>query len=284
MKKLAFLTLSLMLSSCTITMNAWDEDADYTSEKFSESAGTESRLDANIELNAGHLAIQAAPPSELYTLDVYFNKNAFSPHTELRREEDSAFLTFDLKGEGKFSRNIGKTRVDLSLNPDVPLTLRAQTGVSETEIDLSGMTVEELNIEAGVGETRLNMATPNRTTCREVRIQSGVGAFEATGLGNLGFHDLRFEGGVGGAILDFSGEWPAQAEILIQVGVGGVEVRLPRHVGARLTTSKSFLSGVDISGFVKKGSTYYSENYDQAEPKLDIEVRAGIGGVQVRWL
>lgn len=280
----ALILLTGSQSSCITTLDALDREASYTSYKASEPRGSEQRLTARVELNAGHLAIQAAPDAQLYEVDVYYDENSLEPKLQLDRQGDQADVRFELSGEGKQIRDVGKTRMNLSLNPSTALSLQTRTGISESEIDLSGMTVEEVEIEAGVGEMALSMLSRNQMVCREVSIRSGVGEFKATGLGNFRVNRLHFQGGVGGALLDFSGDWEEVAEVLVEVGVGGVQIRLPRNLGVELRATKSFLSGIDVSGFRQEGEVYYSDNYEQAQSKLKLEVRAGIGGVQIGWL
>ena len=222
--------------------------------------------------------------ADLYEVDLYYNEAAFEPRIKLSRQREVARFDFELSGEGKWTRKIGKTRASFRFSPEKILRLEARTGVGESQIDLSGMKIEALDVEAGVGETRLSMLTPNEISCDLVSIENGVGALHATGLGNLGFRRLFFRGGVGAAVLDLSGSWKQEAEVEIDVGVGGVEIRLPRNLGAEVKMSKSFLSGIDLSGFRKEGNTYFSDNMDRVDKVIRIRIRAGVGGVEIDWI
>ena len=107
---------------------------------------------------------------------------------------------------------------------------------------------------------------------------------EAVGLGNLNFRELEFEGGVGGADLDFTGQWKQDAQVRIQVGVGGVSVRMPRDLGVEVDAEKNFLSGIHLDGFVKRNYHYYSENYDTAKVRVFMRVTTGVGGFRINWV
>jgi hypothetical protein len=104
------------------------------------------------------------------------------------------------------------------------------------------------------------------------------------GLGNFNFHKLDFRGGVGESTLDFSGEWQTQGSVDIEVGVGGILIKLPRDIGAELRISKGFFSNYDIEGFVKRGDTFYSDNLEKVGKVLKLNIRSGIGEVSVRWI
>jgi hypothetical protein len=264
MKKITLVSTLLLATSCAISIDDWVDEGNYTHYESSEPAGDETSLEAFIDFGVGELAIQAGDTSQLYQLDAKYNQDAFEPQLDLSREGDVARLRFELSGGGKLSKRIGQNRLDLRLNPDVPLRLTARTGVTETEIDLSGLAVEGLDLQAGVGETTVSMLSANRTGCGSVKVENGVGALNLTGLGNLNFEAFRFTGGVGAAILDFSGDWEREGSVSIQVGVGGVEVLLPRDLGVELRVSKSFLSGINVTGFRKQDEVYYSDNLEQS--------------------
>jgi hypothetical protein len=273
----------LFCSSCFM-INMEDGEVRYASLNREEPKQSEQAVVAEVELGIGRLEVEAAQPSQAYELDLNYNEAAFEPIIDFVREGDNALFRFRLSGEGRVSRRMGKTRLNLRLNPDTPLDLRARTGVGESSIDLSGMSVQALKVESGVGETRVSMLSPNQDRCRRLQINNGVGALEVTGLGNFGFERFDFRGGVGGSKLEFSGEWRETGRVEIEVGVGGVEILLPRDVGAEINATKSFLSGMNFPDFRKEGDTYYSNNIDRVSKVIRMRIRAGIGGVEVRWI
>jgi predicted membrane protein len=172
----------------------------------------------------------------------------------------------------------------LNFSDNLPLSLHLNSGVGNTRLALTGMKVTSLSLESGVGEARLSMYEPNDVACDSIRVKNGVGHMSAVGLGNLNFHDFEFEGGVGGATLDFSGNWKQDANVRIQVGVGGVRVLLPRDIGVRVDAEKNFLSGIHLEDFTSRDSVHYSDNYDKARIRVSFRVITGIGGFRVSWL
>ncbi len=272
----------LALASCSCVMVGNWGKIEYADFKSSEAAQGEERIEARIELGVGQMRIEPGSASETYDLELRYNEAAFKPDLDFHRQGTTAVLNFDLEGKGRRNRT-GNNELNLRLNPDAVLELTGMTGVGENEIDLSGMKVESLRLNAGVGETTLSMLSANPVRCKRVELKNGVGGFEARGLGNLNFEELRFEGGVGGAELDFSGDWKQSGDISIAVGVGGIEVYLPREVGFEVRASKSFLSGLSIRGFKKQGNLYRSDNYDEAQKHANIRIKAGIGGIDIRW-
>jgi hypothetical protein len=271
---------SLFVSSCDIA----EFEGQTTSLHKSVPVAGEDLLEVDIDVPVGKLEIEAGTPTDLYAFDLDYNERAFTPEFNFQKRGSTGVFTFRLSGEGKHVRRMGKNRLNLRLNPNVPIMLRTKNGVGESEIDLGGLQIRELNLDNGVGQTNISMLTPNKISCDLVDIRNGVGALKMIGLGNLACKQFRFQGGVGGSELDFSGDWREESDIEIEVGVGGVELRVPRSIGAEVKASKSFMSGVDLPEFQKRGDTYISYNVDRVSKVLRMRINAGIGGVELKWL
>lgn len=286
MKKTIFIIAVLLpLSACVSGLEQWvNEDVKYSNFQKSEKYQGQKELDATVELGVGEMRVQAGDPATLYDLDLRYNAASFKPKVESHVEGDRAYLNFSMQGEGRSWRKYGKTRLDLSLNPGAALKLEARTGVGDSQIDLSGMKLDSVRLDSGVGSTKLSMLSPNPIDCRRVRVRSGVGDLKVIGLGNFRFENFEFQGGVGGATLDFSGDWETVGDVNIEVGVGGVEIKLPRDIGAEIHASKNFLSGFDFKDFTKDGNIYRSNNIDRVKKVLHFRIDSGIGGVEIRWM
>ncbi len=282
----AVMILTATSIGCAMSFDGLVEDAHYVDTTLSENQGNEQAMSARVELKVGELQIEPGQPGKAYEVDLHYNDKAFKPDVSFNRGENgTAALRVGLEGEGHSWGNVGDNSIRLRLNPDTPLALRANTGVGESTIDLSGMSVTSVELQAGVGETKLTMLEPNQSECRHMEISTGVGAFSLTGLGNFNCQQMRFRGGVGGSELELSGDWETVGEIEVDVGVGGIEIRLPRDVGAEIRMSEGLFSELNVpSGFTREGDTYYSDNRDRVQKTLKMRVQAGIGGVEVKWM
>ncbi len=242
----------------------------------------ETRLEAEVHLEVGHLMIDQGDPSNLYEAELSFDGGVVEPRLDLQRRGDQARLECNVR-QGWLDGS-PDSRLYLRLNPMVELDLVTQTGVGESRIDLTGLSTHSLSLSNGVGETTLSMLKPNRIQCERVTIDSGIGSLNVIGLGNFGFKEFAFSGGVGTAKLDFSGEWSQDGNVGIDVGIGSLELRIPSDVGAEIRTEGGFLSKCCRSGFTKKGDTYYSDNLDRAGKVIRFDIQNGIGNVKVRWM
>jgi hypothetical protein len=281
---LVFLTI-LPLSSCVVSLNDITGETNYVDLNQIEPAGDEELMKARVELKVGQIEIEPGSPSNSYELEFHYNELAFEPMIDFVRGADrTAELSIGLEGEGKSFRGLGDNRLYLRMNPQVPLELEASNGIGECNLNLTGMKIRSLILESGVGETKLSMLESNPIACGRLEITSGVGELELVGLGNLAFDELEFRGGVGGASLDFSGNWERVGEVEIKVGVGGISLLLPRNIGAEIRASKTFMSNIELPQFTKKGNVYYSDNIDRVSKVIKFSVTAGIGEVKLKWI
>jgi hypothetical protein len=286
MKKSIWLTcipLAFLISGCDFEERV---PAEMVSMDQSQPIGKERSLDADIRFDIGSLEITGQKSSNLYSLDLEYDKASYQPEVQYQAVGEEGKLTFKLESIHKLGlRGERQTnRLRLNLTDAVPLRLRINNGVGDARLSLSGLKIARLDLESGVGGSKLSDYEPNPISCDFVRIKNGVGSIEAVGLGNLNFRELEFEGGVGGANLDFTGDWKQDADIRIQVGVGGVNVRMPRDVGVRVDAEKHFLSGFHLEGFNKRDAYYYSDNYDRMKTRVTLRVATGVGGFKITWM
>jgi hypothetical protein len=249
----------------------------------------EKSLESNIRFDIGSLEITGdRDPSALYSFDLQYDKSGYAPDVQYDPASggEEGRLSFSLRSTHKIKRKteIGGNKLRLAFTDAIPLNLRVSTGVGESRLSLSGLRLSRLDLESGVGETKIFAYEPNPAACGSIRLKNGVGNLEAVGLGNLNFRDLEFEGGVGAATLDFTGEWKQNADIRVQVGVGGVVVRVPRDLGVKVEAQKHLLSGLQLERFTQRDSLYYSENYDTAPFRIFLRIATGIGGLKITWV
>lgn len=122
---------------------------------------------------------------------------------EQTHEMDGDVAIYRLRTEGSFrmvpffGRRDGDWIWDLQLSPDVPMDLTVNTGVGRTTLDLRDLTLDELHVDTGVGETLVMLP----------------------GEGQL---DAAVNGGVGELIIEIPDGIPARIDV--DTGLGGTDV------------------------------------------------------------
>ena len=255
----------------------------------SQPLGDEKSLESTIDFDIGSIEItQEVNASYLYSLDLDYDKASFTPdiqyHAPFAGSEGRFSFSLDSTNQMGIRREKQNNRLRIAFTDSIPLKLRVTTGVGNALLSLSGLKLARIDFESGVGGAKISAYEPNSIECEYIHLKNGVGSIEAVGLGNLNFRELEFEGGLGGADLDFSGEWKRNADIRIEVGIGGANIRVPRELGVRVEAEKHFLSGLQLEGFNQRNSVHYSENYDKAAVTISIHATAGIGGLKITWI
>jgi hypothetical protein len=239
----------------------------------------EDLLRVNVEYGAGTLNITPGADNSLYRATLRYDGNVFRP---VNRYHDGE-LHLGIEGGSFRTGNLKAGRLDLALGPRVPLDLELKFGAAEAEVELGGLRVREASIQTGASGTRVQVSRPNRENCSSAVFEVGAARFEASGLGNLNCEDLRLSGGVGEVILDFSGAWRNDMSADVDMGLGSLTLRVPRGLGVSVRKS-GVLASFDSQGLIKRGNVYYSENYENAEHKLTVNIDAALGAIRVQWV
>ena len=163
------------------------------------------------------------------------------------------------------------------------MDLSLEFGAAKAEVDLTGLHVQRLHLATGASETQLRIREPNPIVCEMVDLNVGAAKFDAVGLGNLNSRSLSFSGTVGEVTLDFSGDWRADMTASVRMGLGSLTLRVPRGLGVRVIKD-GLLVGFDSEGLTKRGNSFYSRNWEDAEHKLTVDIDAAFGSIRIDWV
>lgn len=246
----------------------------------------ETRLHVGLDYRAGGLRITPGRANELYRMDASYDENRYSPISAY--DAARGVVTLGLQPAGEGGLRVVSTRqlrqdATVAFAPTVDLDLDLALGAVQADIELGGLTLAALTMEAGASQAVLRFSQPNLSRCRAAEITAGAAELTVLGLGNSRCDRFALEGGMGKITLDFSGAWTSSTAAEIKMAVGELTLRLPRNVGVRLTLDR-FLVSFDPAGLVRTGDAFQSPGYERAERKLDIDVTTAVGGVKVEWL
>jgi hypothetical protein len=243
-------------------------------------------LAVNVEFAAGRFRFAPGEAKQLYRISLTYDDDLFDPTIAYRA--DAHVLDVDLSGgahvEGRM-RDHDRQRLDLAVSPEAPLDLALTFGAVQAELELGGLSMRRAHIETGASKTTVSFSAPNRVACSDLSFEVGAADFEVVNLGNSRCSSITLEGGVGKIALDLAGDWPAGEDIhvAVSVGLGAVRLRIPKALGVRLDVDR-FLATVDRAGFVKRGSSYYTPDFDAAPVKIALDVKAVLGSIDVDWV
>lgn len=253
---------------------------DWETETSSRTIAGESDLRVNVEYGAGTLTLASAAPGTLYRADLHYDRSVFTPRMEYA---DGRLRVGMSSANNVRGRNIRGGKLEVLVTPDVPVDLSLQFGAAEAALDLGGIRVRRLDLQTGASRTALTIPTLNTETVEHAEVHVGAARFEASGLGNLNAPRMAVRGGVGDIILDFTGDWAADMDARIEMGLGSLTLRLPRGLGVQVNRSGAMTS-FDGQELVRRDNSYFSENFSDAERKLVVTLEAALGRVRVVWI
>lgn len=148
---------------------------------------------------------------------------------------------------------------DVGLSPRVAMALSINGGVGDSDIDLTGLNLTDLNIDSGVG--RIDIALPAGDY--EAEFDGGVGEFEIT-IAEGANIILETNGGVGEVTINVPDN--AAVRVMGDGGLGGLN--LPRNMTQTST--------------VGDNEVWETDGFTSASEQIVIRYNGGIGGLTVR--
>ena len=237
--------------------------------------------DVRVKYATGHLHLLPASAPFLYQMDLRYDSDKATPIHTL---EEDGVLTLGVERESsivKAGRSADENRMELSLSPAVPIDLSLELGAVEAELDLGGLALTSLDINAGANATRVRFDTPNRVAMRSLDVEAGAASIVLSNIANANAAELSVEAGVGSVELDFSGAWTSDLAASIDIALGSLKLLVPRDVGVRVDVGK-LLARVSAEGLVSRDGVLVSENWDTARYKLTVRAKTVFGTIDVR--
>ncbi len=245
--------LLLMLAGPSL---GWGGDAELQTASYSEAVGEAES--AHIELGSGvnDIRVSALPESgDLFAADIlYYGEIEYSAEggtekTIKLEQNDAAYDGFASFLLDIFGGNQGNEESDtdwnIELSPYVPLDLKVNAGVGNSNLDLADLQLSGLDVDAGVGN--VDVTLPGAEESYHVEINGGVG-------------DITITLPEGVAV-----------QVDAEVGVGSLN----------LPSGLQRVSGDDDS-FVGDEGVWETEGFDNAEVQITIRFDGGVGNLTVR--
>ena len=193
----------------------------------------------------------------------YFEKQGL-PLRNLVSNSGQASLT--LRGGGKaqpwfhfpWAACNGATEWQIHLNPMVPSDITAQSDGGNVKLDLTGMFVTGVSADTGGGN--VDVVLPDNA--------ANLSAAARTGAGNV---TVEIGRGLSGSNV-----------INARSGAGGVFVRIPSEIAARIHTTTGLGKAIIDPRFsMTESNKYQSPGFDGAADKIEITISSGAGNVNV---
>lgn len=242
----------------------------------------ESDMKVRIRYGAGRLSINPGESGSLYRMHLRYDEETFEPVA--RYEEDHLDLGVEsIRNHIDWPRDRDSGEMELTLARNVPMDLDLEFGAVRAVLDLGGLQMTGLEISTGASESRISFSEPNPIRMGSASFEAGAADFHVRDLGNLNAEEITVDAGVGNVVLSFTGEWRRDADVSVDMGLGALELRFPEGLGVKVVKN-TFLTSLDSEGLVKRGDSYFSTDWEEAERRVTVTVDAAFGSIDVVWV
>lgn len=195
-------------------------------------------LEVDIDLGVGEMNLSGGA-KEWVEGKADYNIKKLAPQVNYDVSGDTGEVEIKHKGSTKLGISNIKNTWDIQLNDDIPMDLTVETGASLANLDLQGLQLEKLDIEAGVGDLTVNLGGDWQKSFN-ASIETGVGQTTVIVPSKVGVK-LTTEKGIGssnieGLISKGKGVYVNEAydkadvvlEIKSEIGVGDITFKLDK--------------------------------------------------------
>jgi hypothetical protein len=240
--------------------------------------GSSDQVNLSLSFGAGELLLEPGGQDALVDGTATYNVVALTP--EIQVNGSTVVIEtgqLEINTFPRFNSDL-VNRWDLRLGVQ-PMDLNIMAGAYKGQFEFGGLALKSLRISDGAADVDLSFNKPNLVAMDTLRYDTGASSVTLLGLSNAHFERMRFKGGAGSYMLDFSGELQQDADVTIDAGLSNVQIIIPRNVSARVFVDRG-LANVDISDdWEKIGDDYILEG---TGPRITINVNIGAGSLELR--
>ncbi|WLD94190.1 toast rack family protein [Alkalihalobacillus sp. AL-G] len=145
-----------------------------TSKKHVIEKNDEKELDVTVEMGIGKLKLSGRS-EQIMEGTFKYRGDELEPTMDYAKEGEKGTLVISQKSVSKWGQFFSaKQDWDFSLNNQLPLSLCIEIGTGKSELDLSDLNLQKLSIDAGVGESVIDL-TGEWSTSFKAEMNTGVG-------------------------------------------------------------------------------------------------------------
>ena len=210
-------------------------------QKASSTAARTVPLRVRLELQEGTFTIRPGEPGTDIHVQGRYAPGLFElteSHSEgpAAREARVQFKS-KISGWQRFFANIGSNGNDgpeltVTLPRGTPIDLTLQLTMGKSEIDLGGLTLGEVDLNASMGEHKIDFREPVVESMRELRLNTSMGNVVFDHLGNARAETISGHGSMGNVTANLAGAWApgSSTDLRFEQSMGDLTVRVPSNV------------------------------------------------------
>jgi len=257
---------------------------------------SETEINVNLDAGFGHIMIMRGSSNQILNTDIMATlKNDLAEYIDYSNRDNIGYLNINTteaiikesthrKGHSLHLSGLEDNAWNMRFTDSIPISFEIELGMGKGDFDFSGLMVKDLNLSTGASSVVIRFDTPNKSEIENLTIETGLSKFKGYSLCNSNFNHMKFQGGVGSYVLDFSGKLNKEVEVDIEVGLGSLNISIPDNIGTKIYYEKSWVSTIDIPKDFKEEEEhyYFSPNYYDVNGKINMHIEAGLGSVKIK--
>ncbi|MCG8459807.1 MAG: hypothetical protein MI919_26300 [Holophagales bacterium] len=165
-----------------------------------------------LDLSMGDFEIRPGEPGEPLRVSADYDSNVFELKESYSETDGRWTYRVEFGGQGGFlgmlfrggGENVGN-RVEIVVPREQPVRIVGDIGLGESKVDLTGLWIEDFDVEYGPGEHFVEVREPLAVPMRSFRSDSSMGEMEIRGLGDASPARVQVDHGMGDLFLDLQG-------------------------------------------------------------------------------
>ena len=187
-----------------------------------------------VDFSTGEFTIEAGPPGQPIRVEADYDTGTYELVEEYSSQGELGW-TYHVRFRPKVSwlRMLlaggqgQENNITLILPRGVPMSLTGDIGIGESNLDLGGLWLTQVDLGLGIGEHKVHFDEPLPHPMEELRLSSSIGEVTVGRIGNASPRTVLLEHSLGEVSYDLRGEWTVDSEVDVACGIGECKVRLP---------------------------------------------------------
>ena len=169
----------------------------------------------------------------------------------------------------------------LSLGKRVPIYLVVREGAADSNWELGGVPLRDVDWAAGAADTDIRFSAQNPQLLERFKFVSGAARARLRGLANANIGEAKFSAGAGEITLVFDGKLNRNAQITLDGGASSLTIE-SAGTPIRVIVDGG-LTSVRTEGWTRSGDTYDSPGRGSASgPTVTIRATLGVSSLRLR--
>ena len=169
----------------------------------------------------------------------------------------------------------------LSLGKRVPMNLVVREGAADSEWELGGVPLRDVDWAVGAADTEIRFSAPNPQPMARLKFASGAARARLRGLANANIGEAKISAGAGELTLAFDGKLAGNAQITLDGGASSLTIE-SAGTPIRVIVDGG-LTSVRTEGWTRSGDTYDSPGRPNASgPTVTIRATLGVSSLRLR--